>query len=96
MHWPLLSVGVTALILVLIMPYTTGIAVTMTQPLLRAMPYVCDVARQQKHPPEGYTKLLSNWCQVWVIADDDRNLTAQLSCLEPDQQIIQAMIQFAD
>jgi len=49
-----------------------------------------------KTSPESYTKLLSDWRQIWVIANDDRHLTAQLSCLEPDQQIIEAMVQFAD
>ncbi len=39
----------------------------------------------QTHPPEGHTKLLRNWRQVWVVTNDDRNLTAQLSCFEPDQ-----------
>jgi len=47
MHWPLLSVGVTASMSKLIMAYIAGMAVTMMQPL--AMPQVFYELRQQTH-----------------------------------------------
>ena len=46
--------------------------------------------------PERNSKLLSNRRQVCVVADDDWHMTAQLSCLQADEQIVQAVVHFAD
>ena len=46
--------------------------------------------------PEGHSKLLSDWRKVWVVTNDDRNLTGQFAGFQSYEQIIQTMVQFAD
>ena len=42
--------------------------------------------------PEGYAKLLSDWRQIWVVTNDHWDLTVQLACFQPYEQIIQAVV----
>lgn len=46
--------------------------------------------------PEAHTEALGHPLQVWMVADHQGDLTAQLACLMADQEVVQAVVLLAD
>jgi hypothetical protein len=46
--------------------------------------------------PEANAKAFCHFLKVWMVADHERNLTAQLACFVADQEVVQAVVLLAD